>query len=143
MYQAARRERTLSRQELDDQGDVVMSEVPIPIFQAVSAPMMSIDREFLVEWKIASIQYEILVRRDDGVNAVSIRDSVDPNVLEAFVDWVFNVDSEEDVTEEMLMTLVNKQCEDGTVNGNAGEIPQVFANLEMDLDVPDTYFRCL
>ena len=65
-----------------------MSEVPIPIFQAVSAPRMtSTDREFLVEWKKARTQYERLVERNDGVNAVLVRDSVDRNVLEALVDW--------------------------------------------------------
>lgn len=34
------------------------------------------------------------------------------------------------------MTFVNKQCEDGAMDGNAGAIPQVFANLKMDLDFP-------
>ena len=41
--------------------------------------------------------------RNDGVNAVLVRDSVDLNVLEALVDWGFDVDSDENVTEEMLM----------------------------------------
>nr|CCA16690.1 chromodomain protein putative [Albugo laibachii Nc14] len=129
---------------LHDQGDVVILGVPIPNFQAVSAPRMtSTDREFLVEWKKARTQYVRLVKRNDGVNAVLVRDSVDPNVLEALVDWFFNVGSEEDVTEEILMTFVNKQCEDGAVDGNTGTIPQVFADLEMNLDIPDTYSRCL
>nr|CCA22051.1 AlNc14C142G7278 [Albugo laibachii Nc14] len=73
-------------------------------------------------------------KRNDGVNAVLVRDSVDPNVLEALVDWAFKVGSEEDVTDEMLMTFVNKQCEDGAVDGNAGTILRVFADLEMNFD---------
>lgn len=49
------------------------------------------------------------------------------------------MDSEEDITEEMVLTFVKKKREIGAVDGNAVEILQVFANLEMDLDVPDTY----
>ena len=37
------------------------------------------------------------------------------------------------------MTYVEKQCEDGALNGNAGTFSQVFADLEMNLDIPDTY----
>ena len=62
---------------------------------------------FLVDWKRARIQYERLVKIIDSVNAVSIRDSVDPNCWK-LVDCVLNVDLHKDVTEEMVMKFVKK-----------------------------------
>jgi hypothetical protein len=144
MYQAIKTERSLSEAELDDDGDVKMKEIPLPIFQAVSAPMLTrTEREFLVKWKKARTQYERLVRSNEGVTAVSVRDSTKPSVLESLVDWVLDCDTEDDVTDELLWAFIDKQCEDGAVDGNAGAIPQISADMEMDLEVKDPHSCCL
>ena len=69
-----------------------MPEVPIPSFQAVSAQNDEHQPRIPSGIKKANTKYERLVKRNDGVNAVLIRDSVDTNVLETLMDWVFNVD---------------------------------------------------